>query len=487
MDTIEIQKLNEVYLRVNTSLSICKELYEYFAFFVPGYKFMPAYKNKIWNGQIRLFDLNKQTLYLGLLQYLHKFAQDREYELIVDDNLKTNNSIDLDNIIKFANDLELTVTPRDYQIDSFKHCIEHDRALLLSPTASGKSLLIYLLTRWYNTQTLIVVPTVSLTQQMYKDFESYSSKWSVKDQCHIIMQGQEKITNKPIVISTWQSIFRMPLSYFTKFNLIIGDEAHLFKAKSLTSILTKLHTTPYRFGTTGTLNDSQTHKYVLEGLFGPVFNVVTTKELIDNKHLANFSINALVLDYDEETKQQCKTLKYQQEMDFLVGHKQRNKFICNLVESLTGNSLLLFQYVDKHGKLLYNLLKDKIQQDRKLFFVSGNTNVAVREEVRKLTEEEHNAIIVASFGTFSTGINIRNLHNIIFASPSKSKIRNLQSIGRGLRKSDVKDKAILYDIADNLQYKSRQNYTLEHFQERIKQYTEQEFEYRIFNIPIKSR
>ena len=184
---------------------------------------------------------------------------------------------------------------------------------------------------------------------------------------------------------------------------------------------------------------------------------------------------------------QGKNFNYQQELDWLVTHPKRNLFIRNLVLDQKGNTLLLFQFVEKHGKILYELLKDKIASNRKIFFVHGGVNTEERELVREITERENNAIIVASYGTFSTGINIKNLHNVVFASPSKSRIRNLQSIGRVLRKGKNKVKAVLYDIADDCTHNSRKNYTLNHLIERIKIYNEENFNYEIITIQLKKK
>ena len=242
----------------------------------------------------------------------------------------------------------------------------------------------------------------------------------------------------------------------------------------------------YRIGTTGTLDGTKTHRLVLEGLFGTVRKVTTTKELMDAKHLAEFNIKCLLLRHGESICQAAKSFTYQQEIEYLVLNEARNKFIANLAVSLEGNTLVLFQYVDKHGKILHRLISDKVGIDRTVFFVSGETEVEVREAIRGIVEKETNAIIVASFGTFSTGINIKNLHNIIFASPSKSRIRTLQSIGRGLRISDTKDAATLFDIADDMRWKSRENYTLKHFAERIRIYSEEKFKFKIYKIELKS-
>ena len=172
-------------------------------------------------------------------------------------------------------------------------------------------------------------------------------------------------------------------------------------------------------------------------------------------------------------------------MDYIVQADKRNKYIRNLAAGLQGNTLCLFQYVEKHGKDLYEMIKEKAN-DKNVFYVHGGVDADEREKIREITEKSDGAIIVASYGTFSTGINIRNLHNIIFASPSKSRIRNLQSIGRGLRLKDNNSHATLYDISDDLTYNEKENYTLAHFRERINIYSEEDFDYEIHNVELNN-
>jgi len=390
--------------------------------------------------------------------------------------------------LKFLTSFSCEYRLRDYQNAAIRHSIDKRRCVLLSPTASGKSLIIYYLVRYYFPQkTLIIVPTLSLVSQMYSDFEAYAKvdkTFEVEKFVHKIFGGQEKVTDKPIIISTWQSLYVLKKDFFTDFELVIGDEAHLYKAKSLTKIMKNLENAPYRIGTTGTLDDVEVHKLILEGLFGTTRRVTSTKELIKKKTLSAIAIRCLVLKYSEEVAAKISKLNYQEEIDFLVSHPERNKYICNLVKGLTGNSLVLFQYIEKHGNILHSILKDIIDPSRKIFFVYGGTDADSREKVRELVEKEKDAIICASYGVYSTGINIRNLHNIVFASPSKSRIRNLQSIGRGLRRSETKEAATLYDISDDLSYKDKKNYTLNHFMERIKIYTSEHFPYYIYTISI---
>ena len=485
-----ITKSNDVYLQIETDQGTSRELSDFFTFEVPGAKFMPAYKRKVWDGKIRLFSPSTGQIYYGLLPYIQEFCSrnEIEYELVGVDSPRKINDEDCKQFLQSLKPQSRgkSIDYREYQIDGFIHAIRNHRALLLSPTASGKSLIIYSLVRYYQMllrdkeqdKILILVPTTSLVEQMYSDFIDYG--WSDK-YVQRIYSGYEKEVNKSVVVSTWQSIYKFPAEYFSQFGCVIGDEAHLFKAKSLTSIMEKMVDCQYRIGLTGTLDGTQTHRLVLEGVFGGVKKVITTKELIDENTLAQFKINALVLTYPPEECKLVKDMSYQEEIDYIVSHSKRNEFIVNLTKHLKGNTLVLFQFVEKHGSILYDMIDD---DTRKVFFVYGGTDTQTREDIREITEKEKDAIIVASYGTFSTGINIRHLHNIVFASPSKSRIRTLQSIGRGLRRGESKDSAVLFDIADNFTHGSKSNFTLNHFMERINIYNEEEFEYEIERIKL---
>ena len=488
---IIIEKKNEVYITVDCESDIQREISEFFTFYVPGYKFMPAFRTRMWDGKIRLFSQKTKEIYFGLYPYIKAFAEERGYNIVAAKDVDIDNKVDREVVTKFSNSLGQKFEARDYQIDAIFHSLKRNRALLVSPTASGKSFIIYSLIRYYshlikddtNNRTLLIVPTTSLVEQMYTDFESYG--WNVKRYCHRLYSGYSNQTDKKVLISTWQSLYKLPKEYFKQFGCVFGDEAHLFKSKSLTEIMTKLIDCKYRIGLTGTLDGAHTHKLVLEGLFGVVNKVTTTKKLMDKKQLSNLAVRCLILKHSDANCKMISNGKYQDEIDYLVSSNARNNFIRNLALKIKGNTLVLFQLVEKHGKDLFKSIEDKAEKDRKVFYIYGGVETEEREKARAIVENETNAIIVASYGTFSTGINIKNLHNIIFASPSKSRIRNLQSIGRGLRLGDNKVNATLYDIADDLQYKSKENFTLKHFQERINIYNEEEFDYEIHNINLK--
>lgn len=488
MSVIRIVKHNEVHLKIICEPSIAQELSEYFTFVVPNAKHSPSYKNKLWDGKIRLFNLRYRTLYVGLLESVKKFATINEYDVVFDYQTDfQDNLLEQEDVNKFIDSLRLPLTPREYQIDSLTHALKKQRALLVSPTGSGKSLIIYLLSKYYQTdnKVLIIVPTTSLVHQMSADFISYGCNGR---HIHKIFAGQEKDIDVSFVITTWQSVYQMPEEWFSQFGCVIGDEAHLFKANSLVGIMEKTKKCKHKFGLTGTLDDSKTNKMVLEGLFGPVKQVTTTYELIENKTLSQLKIKAILVDYPEEDRKLFGANRkdkptYDEEIKFLCTNNKRNAILVGLAHSRKGNTLLLFNYIS-HGKALVTYL-NKLDPTRKVFFVHGGVEGEERDNIRQFVEENQNVIIVASYKTFSTGVNIKNLHNIIFGSPSKSKVRVFQSIGRGLRKSNEKDVAVLYDVADDLSWKSYRNLTLKHFYERIQMYTQEKFNYKILNLPIK--
>ncbi len=482
-----IQKKNEVYLTIECEPHVGHELADEFTFEVPQAKFMSAYKKRFWDGKIKLFSPGTGEIYVGLLPYITSFCEEKGYEVIHRDNEFYGLPSEVDEFVTpqglgdYVKTLHLPLKVRDYQYKGIYEALRHKRKLLLSPTGSGKSLMIYVLARFWEMKmlrTLIVVPTTSLVEQMYKDFQDYG--WDSEEHCHRVYAGTDPRSDKDVIITTWQSVYKLPKVYFEKFGAVIGDEAHLFKAKSLTSIMNKLYDCKYRVGFTGTLDGMQTNRLVLEGVFGSVDKVTRTEKLIKQGHLSEFEIKVLILKHEAKEFD-----TYQQEMDYLVEHENRNKFIRNLVCDLSGNTLVLFNYVERHGMPLFDMINNKVGDNRLVFLVHGGVETDDREKARQIVETTKDSIIVASYGTFSTGINIRNLHNIVFASPSKSRIRNLQSIGRVLRRGVNKEKAVLYDIADDTSRGNKRNYTLNHLVERVKIYNEENFNYEFIDVRIR--
>ena len=468
-ETVRVEKLDEVFMRVHCDDGLARDLHDFFSFTVPGAKFMPSYKNRYWDGKVRLFSIKTNKIYIGLLPYVDEFCRERGFNFEGIQDVIGEKQRATEELHQFIEELNLPFSPRDYQMEAFRTAVQYGRQLLLSPTASGKSLIIYLLARYYNKKTIIIVPTTSLVEQMAKDFIDYGYNEEI---CKIY-SGQP-VFDSAITITTWQSFAKAPKEVMQSFDVVVGDEAHLFKAQTLKGILEKMKTTAIRFGTTGTLDGSECHRLQLEGMFGPVKKVITSSQLMEEGTIAQISIQCVIL---RHTKQ--KKMTYQEEMDYLCSNEERNKFITNLVSSLKGNTLVLFQYVEKHGEVLYPMIDGRVKD---LHYVYGGTDTEDRETVRELVEKSNDSVILASYGTFSTGINIKRIDNVVFASPSKSKIRNLQSIGRGLRKTDGKDSMRLFDISDDLQC---DNFTLRHLKERINTYNEENFPYELKQFDLK--
>lgn len=502
MTKIYIDKLNEATLRVTSDdIGIEQELSEHFSFFVPGYKFMPMYRNKIWDGKARLYDFYRKKIAYGLYDYIKSFAKANEYEVVdVAEIQPKTETVSREALTEFIKNLKMhsrgePIELRDYQFEAIYNAINRKKVLTIAPTSAGKSAIIYVVIRYltqFDHKVALVVPTTSLVSQMFSDFEDYSSanKWDVDEHCHQFMGGKEKRFDKPVLISTWQSIHALAKNkthdieaFYKTWTVYIGDEAHKFASASLQKISERLVNAEYRIGTTGTVQDDKSTKLSLEGCFGPAYRVITTKQLMDNKQVVQLKIKCLMLSYPQEIRKLMNKADYQSELDYVVSHPYRNKFIAKLAATREGNTLVLFNFVDKHGKPLYEKIK-ALAKGRKVFYVSGEVSADEREAIRHEVDKYDDAIIVASLATFSTGINIPSIEHIIFAHPTKSKIRNLQSIGRGLRLRKGKTHCTLYDIADDMSHKGKPNHVLGHFNLRLETYSEEQFEFDLKSFEV---
>lgn len=483
LDVVKIEKVDEVYIRIICSDSTAQELSQHFCFEVPGHQYVPSFRAKVWDGKIRLFNLQTKLILGGLRQEVEKFCKKNGYavEYLSDFNEDEMSIKEAMDYVKSLN-LPANKQPRDYQMLAFVKSVRQKRRLTLLPTGSGKSLCIYMLTRFYPGKKLIIVPTLGLIHQMASDFVDYNCDESL---IHKVFSGQDKKSDCEIWVSTWQSLAKMPKEWFSQFSTVIGDEAHGFKAKTLIGIMGKLSGCEHRFGFSGTLDGSECNELQLTGIFGPIAKGITTSELIDRGALTDLSIKVIQLKHSDEACALLKDAEYFKEMDYIARSQRRNKFIKNLSLSLNGNTLILFQFVEKHGKILYDMIKESCG-DRKVFFVYGKVDGEIRNSIRAIVEKENNAIIVASRQTFGTGTNIVNLSNVIFASPLKGQIGNLQAIGRVLRKADGKEIATLFDIADDFSSEDFKNHTLLHLYVRLETYKKEKFKYRVYNVRLKN-
>ena len=485
-DIITISKKNENDIFIDCPQHVLYEAQEAFSFDVEGASFSPAYRKKYWDGKVRLFSVAKQTLPAGLTYRLCKWCDKHDYEWKFDDNkfygvpYEQDDRIFYEGVELFMNKIS-GIKPRNYQVETVFHALKEYRKTIVSPTGSGKSLMIYSIARYLKSigkRTLIVVPSKGLVEQMTKDFAEYG--WDVEENVHKIYQGHSLDTKAPVTISTWQSIYGLEKKWFRQFDGVIGDECHNFKAKCLNGIMKKMPDVKWRYGFTGTLDGKNVNKLILEGQFGPVFKTTSSSDLMDKGFLAQLKVEIITLKHEPQS-----FATYNDELEAIGLMEDRNKFITNLSCDLKGNVLVLFTRVEGQGLPLHEMIKSKTT--RPVHLIYGDTDVKVREEVRSVAETSNDNVILGSYGTMSTGVNIKNLHHVVFASPSKSRIRVLQSIGRGLRKAKGKESVLLYDIADDFRKQgARNNFTLNHLSERIKFYIDENFEYRVTTLSLNT-
>ena len=481
MAQINVTELNASFIKIDAEPSILQELREYFTFTVPGSEFHPSVRNHFWDGKIRLLDTRKKTLYSGLKDEVLKVAKEMGYTFQFTPKF-TRPTFTENDVEASARAIGLTLDIRPYQMSAILNALNTGRQLMLSPTGSGKSIIIYMICRMIEKKTLIIVPTTALVEQMSTDFGDYG--YDSDANVHKIYYGKDKQTEKMITVTTWQTLAKQSDDYFKQFDVVIGDECHLFAAKSLIKIMESLTNTWYRIGTTGSLDGTKTHEMVISGLFGPISKVATSRELMDKGYLAELDIKCIVLSHSAADSKKVKDMTYQEEIEFLFTMEKRNEFIVDLVDKMKGNVLVLCQYVDKHAIPLHDMMRQKIPPHRNVYLIIGKVDPEEREKIRKILETETDAVLVASIKSFATGSNVKNIRHVIFTAPTKSMVTTLQSIGRAIRKSPTKTKATLHDIADNLTYKGRKNFAQEHFLKRLQIYAVEKFPYKIFNIGL---
>lgn len=499
-----INKVDESYLQItDIDYADAKFLSDQFAFFAENYRFHPKYKMRKWDGKIRLYNKFNSTLPVGCYSRLIKLldAANFRYNVTFDADEE---KLRLDELKSYiSDDLKSDLVPREYQLASIMGLINRNRGVGVLPTASGKSfvqycIINYLLDKGLAEKTLLIVPTVALVNQMEYDFLDYAhDPNSYKENLHKIYSGMDKNTDKPITISTWQSLKELEPDYFEQFDLVMVDECHEATAKVLSNLVSSCKNAKYKFGVSGTLEDSKVHEMQLEALFGDIEHYKTTSELIEEGHLTPINIYNIVFKYSKEKKKQFNSLindikkknkntkegigakTYQAENDFIANDKERKRAILKTINNCKGNTLVLFKNVS-YGKELFELSKKYL--DRNVYFVYGNITPDERERIRLTIEDEEDAIIFATLKIFSTGINIRKLAYLMFCQNIKSKIKVIQSIGRTLRKHDSKETARLIDIIDDLNGK---NFSIKHAQSKLELYDREGHPYKVKEIDLK--
>lgn len=487
-EIIKLTKFNETFIKIDCSDGVAKELYDIFSFYVPNYQHMPRFKARVFDGKIRLFDARKRLIYKGLYGRILEFAKNSGYK--VESGWKPyDNSLTREETIEIFKRVNGKFEPKDHQIDFLHNCLKYQNCLVLSPTSSGKSFAIYNLIRTIKKtgKGLLVVPSINLVGQMFKDFAEYSEKngWVVSDNCHLIYEGQEKHSPKPIYISTWQSLQTLGPKYFAQFDYVIVDEAHGAKATELKRIMERCVNAKFRIGTTGTLDGMETNELVIQGLFGNIVQVISTSEMIKKGDASQLAINCMILNHtNKKENERILGLDYSNQLGYLVDCEPRNRFIRKIVAGEKGNRLVLFQYVEKHGIPLFKAFKAEYP-DKEVYFISGDTPVKERERIRERLSQTDDAVLFASYGTYSTGMNVPSLKHVFSTLPGKSRVRVLQTIGRVLRLYEGKHLAMFWDFADEMRVGKRTNLSYKHFEERLEIYMKESFRVKQYRIDIK--
>ena len=494
---IQATLVNYAFLRVDCEQDIRMEISEYFKFEVPGAKFTPMYRMGRWDGLIKLFNLGSRLLPSGLYSKLIEFCTTREYKLEVVKSEQygvpsEDESINYDDISEYINSLNLhgngnPITVRDYQVNGVYTALRHKNCVLNSVTGSGKSMMIYCIFRYLTEELglrcLLIVPTVALTTQMKADFKDYSSHngYDVEKNLHLISAGADKTVNKPIVISTFQSLAKISPEWVSGFDCIMSDEAHKISADSFKKIYDVAYNAKYRLGCTGTIHETKCNILQMEAITGQIFPIATAKDLISAGQLVPLKIKGIVLQYQHDVCKLFKKVEYEDEIKWVVTNPKRNNFIKNLAIKCTGTTLVIFRFLEQ-GKMLLDLITAEAG-NRPVYYITGDTKKDDRE-VARLASNSNDSIVIASFGVFSTGVNLPAIENIIIASPVKGGITYFQTIGRGLRLKSGKTHCNLFDIGDNLNWKSHVNYTHKHFGERMVALTREGYTFTISNIPF---
>lgn len=509
MADLTITKVNETWMRVE-----CKEVYmeldiqDRFSFKVADAKFHPLVRASKWDGIKKLYNRKTKRMHCGLLYDVLSLADKKEWCVWTDPTLiPDSDSITTEELSELVSELikphddGKPIEPYDYQLEAVEYMLNMDRSVCLAATSAGKSLILYLAIRLYQFMDelkgktiFITVPSISLVEQLYSDFENYStfdgSQWHVNQWCQKVSSKYPKAINKHVVITTWQSMEKLPYDVFEDIGAIFVDEVHTAKAKTLSKLIEQATSCPIRHGVTGTLDNVEVNELIIKGLLGPIKRIVSASDIIEQGRASPVEVKMVMLEHDSSSRKSLCTQKkkvtgkhrYQVELDYLNSMEKRRDFIYGMVSSLEGNTLVLFDRKESYGQQLYETYKELFPDTT--FLITGDVSADEREKIRLGMEVQDKAVLWASYGTMSTGTSIKKLHNLVLISSSKSIIRVLQSIGRLMRKHSEKEKATIYDIVDNLTIEQEANYMLTHAQERIEFYSNEAFPISFMKLNI---
>jgi len=466
---------------------------------IDAWRFNPLVKRGVWDGYVSYVKDNK-WIPAGLWQEITKVCKQYRYDLKLNGITRLfDKDISAEGFEEWANGLfeghPDGIVPRDYQIEAAFNILKFKRSLSELATSAGKTLIsfltvAYLLENKKVNKVLFIVPNVSLVVQATEDFGEYNHDNRIKMLIQQIYSGQKIKDNRNIVIGTYQSLVKKPKEFFDDFGAVIVDETHKAKSASIKTILQKCRFAEYRYGLSGTIPKENTlDKLTLMSQTGPLITEIKASFLQKEGHIAGCNVNIIEMDYAPESSKQAfmelATSRYDSkdvftlEQNYIINSPGRLNFVTKLIAKVPNNSLVLFHRIE-HGKKLYEMLRQR--SDKKVYYVDGQTDTDIREEYKNKMESGDEIVIVASYGTFSTGISIKKIHNIFFTESFKSEVIIRQSIGRGLRQHESKESVNIIDFVDDLRFDEWQNYLYKHGIERKKIYRQEKFNYKIKKV-----
>jgi superfamily II DNA or RNA helicase len=473
---------------------------------IRGWYFNPLVKKKLWDGNVKFID-KFNRIPIGLIEKVHSVCSKYNIPFEIEDIDLMYWDFDEADFDAWAAEFcaSMEKKPRDYQVDAAKRIIKNQRSISEIATSAGKTMIIflvfsYLRTRGLVDRLLVIVPNTNLILQTIEDFDEYSNNRTLMKFRSQTVSGESKTKtqqNADLIVGTFQSLVKLEEDWFTDITGICVDEAHHTNANSVKKVIGKCVNAKFKFGLSGTLmQDDSADALTIQAFIGPLVNTISPQDLFDKKVATQVNIKIVRLQYsNEEIKQKLHFLRQRKnevegskqlslERDLIVKSKERFKFVCDLISKTNKNSLVLFQNIkDNYGKRIYDHLRETCDE-KEIYYVDGSTAANLREEYKKNMEDGDNRVLIASFGTFSTGISINNLHNIFFVESYKSEKIVKQSIGRGMRLHAQKDKVTIVDIVDDLSWKGDKNYLMKHGDSRIEIYDQEGFPYKIYKVEI---
>lgn len=473
---------------------------------IHNWYFHPLVKKKIWDGNICFIEKKGAFwkipigLWREILEIGKEYKMEIEIEGISDLILSDFSLEDFKSWVdEFFSGKD--VQPRDYQIEAAWKIIKYRYSISEIATSSGKTLISFMIFAYLKQKGMVrkflmIVPNTNLVFQGNDDFIDYG----IEDLGVKIQQiggGSKLREGCDLIIGTFQSLVKKDAEFFEDVDAVFVDEAHHTNSMSIKKIVAHCMHCGWRFGLTGTLTKRGSADYLtIQQFLGPLVVEISPEFLFKNNHATPVEIKVVVMNWlDPEIKAKLADLKfnsvnmegndiYNIERKLVIESEKRLRYVVDFISKTSKNSLVLFQSVkDEYGKQIWNRLRD-LSSDREVFYVDGDTDESLREEYKNRMSSGENKVLIATYGTFSTGISINNLHNIFLVESYKSEVLIKQSLGRGMRKMEGKDKVNVIDFVDDFSTPKYNNYLMKHSEARIQIYRNENFKYKIFKVNL---